>query len=631
MKKNTILAIVLSTIVVFTSMFIQHKFFPVQEEKDDDKGKSEEIAKKENTTSQDSYDYSEGFSRSFKVINTDDSEDLKEKKYTIETPLVTAVFTNKGGDILSYKLKNYKETSGEDGVEMIKNSTTKDRAFSLSLNSVNAPSFDGLCKVKMHSTEDSQAIAFIVNVKDIEKKDDKKVKKDKIVENDKISSTSNNESNKNDGEITSVDSDAKEGEDRIADYRIIKEYRFFNNDYMFLLTITVEAVADGEVKNIEKFFYSLKTPSQIGPDWVGGDRYEYRKFYSYSNDSMKDVKVSEGEEKTDSDVSQWVAVAGKYFALAVIPENAIKNTTYSMKKRDDAPLHDSQIFIRAPLGEGNKRKDVYRVYIGPNSDKFLTAYNVPLNNAHGLSDVQVNRIAASGGLLWPLEMLLKFFLENINRLVRNWGVSILIMTLIMRLIFFPLTKKSSKATRKMQEMQPKIKGLQDKYKGNPQRLNTEMTRLYQEAGYSPLSGCLPMLIQIPFLFAMFALFNNYFEFRGASFIPGWIPDLSTGDSVWKFGQTLPVLGWTDLRLLPIIYVASQLVFGKVTQAGPQDNSNPTMRFMVYFMPLFFFFIFYNAPSGLLLFWTASNILMLAQQIVINKTLDKEEKKRKKKS
>jgi inner membrane protein oxaA len=182
----------------------------------------------------------------------------------------------------------------------------------------------------------------------------------------------------------------------------------------------------------------------------------------------------------------------------------------------------------------------------------------------------------------------------------------------------------------MQEMQPKIKELQEKYKSNPQRMNTEMARLYQEAGYSPLSGCLPMLIQIPFLFAMFALFNNYFEFRGASFIPGWIGDLSSGDSVWRFGFTIPFLGWTDLRILPIIYVASQLVFGKVTQAGPQDNSNPSMQIMVYFMPLFFFFIFYNAPSGLLLFWTASNILMLIQQIIINKALDKEEATSKKK-
>jgi len=578
MKKNTVLAVVLSTLVIFASMFIQHKFFPpdVVEEKQEQK-------------------IEEAVIENIQVVEPSSDEfvpektvEIKESKYTVETPFVRAVFTNKGGDILSYRLKEYNEASGENGVEMIKNLTPSNKAFSLSLNRGVANAFDGLFEVKQRDTKNGKAIAFICNVKNAK-------------------------------------SDAS-----TSDFRIIKEYEFPNNDYMFSLTITLEALQTAEKQSIDNIFYSLRTPPQIGPEWVAGDRYEYRKFSSFSNGAMKKIKIKEGEQKTQNEVAQWVAVSGKYFALVVLPEKPIQNTTYSLMNRGDMPLYDSQIFVNTSPVAGNKRVDVYRIYIGPNSDKFLSKYNVSANNVLGVNDAQINMIAASGGILWPLEMLLKFLLENINKLVGNWGVSILIITLIMRLLFFPLTKKSSKATRKMQEMQPKIKELQEKYKSNPQRLNTEMTRMYQEAGYSPLSGCLPMLIQIPFLFAMFALFNNYFEFRGASFIPGWIPDLSSGDSVWRFGFALPFLGWTDLRILPVIYVASQLVFGKVTQAGPQDNSNPSMKVMVYFMPLFFFFIFYNAPSGLLLFWTASNILMLIQQIIINKALDKEESKQRKK-
>lgn len=580
MKKNTVLAIVLSSLVIMTSMFIQYKFFPEEESgvKNENMQRDMDVAV---PTEISSGNVDDVVGRFVSVAK----KDLMEKTYTLETPLVRVMFTNKGGDILSYRLKEYKESSGEDGVEMIKNSTDGNRAFSLAFNSSASPSFDGLCDVKEKKTDRGAKIAFIASIKSDNK------------DNNKI--------------------DSEEG-----DYRIIKEYEFFDDEYMFTLSVIVET---GKSKTtIENLFYSLRTQPQIGPDWVSGDRYEYRKFFSYSNGSATNVKISEGERKTSGDVAQWVAVAGKYFALAVLPEKPIQNVTYSMLKRDDAPLHDSQIFINSPRMQGTQHKDVYRVYIGPNSDKFLSKYNVQKNNVHGLNDVQVNRIAATGGMLWPLEMLLKLCLENINRVVNNWGVSILIMTLIMRLLFFPLTKKSSKATRKMQEMQPKIKELQEKYKGNPQRLNTEMTQFYQAAGYSPLSGCLPMLIQIPFLFAMFALFNNYFEFRGALFIPGWIPDLSSGDSVWKFGTALPLLGWTDLRILPVIYVASQLVFSKVTQAGPQDNNNPSMKIMMYAMPLFFFFLFYNAPSGLLLFWTFSNVLMLLQQIVINKALNKEE-------
>jgi YidC/Oxa1 family membrane protein insertase len=133
-----------------------------------------------------------------------------------------------------------------------------------------------------------------------------------------------------------------------------------------------------------------------------------------------------------------------------------------------------------------------------------------------------------------------------------------------------------------------------------------------------MSGCLPLLIQFPIIIAMFNLFNNYFEFRGAMFIPGWIPDLSVGDSLMTFNFNIPFLG-NALRLLPVIYVASQLLFGKLTPTAP-GGSNMQMKMMMYGMPIFFFFIFYNAPSGLLLYWTTSNVLQLVQQLIINKTL-----------
>jgi len=119
---------------------------------------------------------------------------------------------------------------------------------------------------------------------------------------------------------------------------------------------------------------------------------------------------------------------------------------------------------------------------------------------------------------------------------------------------------------------------------------------------------------------MYNLFNNYFEFRGALFIPGWIPDLSQGDSLMLLPFTVPFLGWTDLRILPFIYVVSQLLFGKVTQTPSSTPQNGSMKFMLYGMPLMFFFIFYNAPSGLLVYWIFSNLLTLVQQVIINKSL-----------
>ena len=134
-----------------------------------------------------------------------------------------------------------------------------------------------------------------------------------------------------------------------------------------------------------------------------------------------------------------------------------------------------------------------------------------------------------------------------------------------------------------------------------------------------------MLFQFLVLIAMYNLFNNYFEFRGASFIPGWIPDLTEGDSVYTFKFNIPLLGNT-LRLLPIIYVATQILSGIITQKTNPTTGNgqteKTMKFMTYGMPFMFFFIFYSAPSGLLLYWLTSNILQVGQQILINKMMAK---------
>jgi YidC/Oxa1 family membrane protein insertase len=153
-------------------------------------------------------------------------------------------------------------------------------------------------------------------------------------------------------------------------------------------------------------------------------------------------------------------------------------------------------------------------------------------------------------------------------------------------------------------------------------MNQAMAEFYKKEGYNPLSGCLPMLLQLPIFFAMYNLFNNHFDLRGAIFIPGWIPDLSVPESILHFESfRVPILGWTDIRLLPFIYVGSQLLYGKVTQTPDQQN-NTQMKMMLYAMPVVFFFILYDVPSGLLVYWIMSNVLTMVQQLTINKYLAK---------
>ena len=214
-------------------------------------------------------------------------------------------------------------------------------------------------------------------------------------------------------------------------------------------------------------------------------------------------------------------------------------------------------------------------------------------------------------------------MELIHRAIPNWGVAIILLTIILKLLLFPLSKKQQMGTLKMQELQPKLIAIQNKYKDDQQKQAIELQKLYKEAHYSPTSGCLPMILQMLVLFAMFDLFNNYFEFRGAMFIPGWIPDLSLGDSVYTLKFNIPLLG-NQIRILPVIYLVSQLFFGKITSNGGMTDGagSGMMKFMTYGMPIIFFFLFYNAPSGLLLYWTVSNLFQMAQQLIINSLMNK---------
>jgi YidC/Oxa1 family membrane protein insertase len=189
-------------------------------------------------------------------------------------------------------------------------------------------------------------------------------------------------------------------------------------------------------------------------------------------------------------------------------------------------------------------------------------------------------------------------------------------------LLFPLTKKQSEGTLRMQAISPKIKEIQDKYKDNPQKMNAEMADLYKKEGYNPLSGCLPLLIQFPIFIAMYNLFNNHFDLRGAIFIPGWIPDLSLPEYIWSFAPyKLPFLGWSEIRLLPFLYVGSQLLYSKITST-PDQAANQQMKMMMYMMPIIFFFVLYNVPAGLLVYWIMSNMLQLVQQLFINNYISK---------
>ena len=571
MNKNSILAIALSTIVVMVSLFINQR---ILQKNVDNAVYSEQTVQsnaEENTSTE-------------KVITNNElvkptSTKTTEEKITINTEKAEIVLTNRGGDIISYKLLNHKDVDTNEGVQMVDNVSDMNRACAISFGGINN--------------------SIINDIFSVEKISDYEYLFTKEFE---------------------IEKDGKKNT-----FILGKRYTFNPKDYMFKLDVLVHNnESDGSI-NFDNVAYTIRTSPQIGPHFNPKlNKYENRQFISFNGSKAKKLMITANKFEEYKKDYIWDGIAGKYFANLIIPENhtSMGYSYYSSKIEVNDYANAQALLVRKPITEQDS-KDTYYVYYGPRREKELKIYSVAESNPWNLSGLRLTEALQSSGWIGWLETILKWIMELLYKLIPNWGVSIILMTVLLKLVMFPFTRKQSLSTLKMQEIQPKIQAVQEKYRDNPQKQQEMLAKVYQEAGYNPMSGCLPMIVQFFVLFAMYNLFNNYFEFRGASFIPHWIDDLSVGDSVYTLKVNIPFIG-NHIRILPLIYLASQLFYGKITNNGGAAPSSTKMQMnlMMYGMPILFFFIFYNAPSGLLLYWTVSNIIQMVQQIVINNLMKK---------
>ncbi|AEF81171.1 membrane protein insertase YidC [Leadbettera azotonutricia] len=494
---------------------------------------------------------------------------------TIDTNLIKVVLTNAGGDISSYQLKEHNDHG--DPVDMVLSGNAAAHAFNIAFGSR-----DDLLAKRVKPID---AFFRVRRVSDY------------IVE-------------------FSRDFALADG----GQFTLIKRYEFKPNEYLFQLDIVLNGGQSVRGFDFQGAAYTLSFGPQMGPKFEKLDqRYEYRHYITYKG-KLKNEKVNDNGPTVISTQPSWASIAGKYFTFIAYPYVNQFDIAFSTQAEPGLPAA-SRFLITRPSSSSSVVEDRYQFYLGPKNQEILGKYNTA-DNDWKLKDTGFIEVANTRGFLAPLETLLKWILMFFHRIVRNYGVAIILVTLLVKLIMFPLTKKGSESTMRMQTLSPKIKEIQEKYKDNPQKMNAEMAAFYKKEGYNPLSGCLPMIIQIPIFFAMYNLFNNHFDLRGAMFIPGWIPDLSLPESVYNFAPfKLPFLGWSDIRLLPFIYVGSQLLYGKVTQT-PDQQGNAQMKLMLYAMPIVFFFILYDVPSGLLIYWIMSNVLTMVQQVSINKFIAK---------
>ncbi len=333
--------------------------------------------------------------------------------------------------------------------------------------------------------------------------------------------------------------------------------------------------------------------------WAG----KFEKWFSKKDEGLvqsRNVPLEDG-------AADWLAVKNKYFAQLVRPAEEGQGASVSVLARRGAPVATRTMFIfpstaypfadiagelafeDATLAPGETKDLDLSVYVGPKVYETLAAYG-----GHEEDILQLGFWRVIG--IWILKLMV-WFRDTIWP--HNYGLSIILLTLVIRLIFWPLNRKSMQSTQRMQEVQPLLSAAREKYKGDPQRQQQEMMRIYKEHKINPMGGCLPMLIQIPVFFALFVVLRGAIELRFSSFL--WIRDLSTPENLF-----LDQIGF-GINILPIFMGVTMWWQQRMT-----PTSDPQQQKMMLMMPILFTVLFYAFPSGLSLYWSMNQVMMIIQ-------------------
>ncbi len=334
---------------------------------------------------------------------------------------------------------------------------------------------------------------------------------------------------------------------------------------------------------------------------------------------MVEKSSFKGESISDSSYTgntKWLGIQTKYFLMAMIPPQdvgALGAKIRGWKQEEDQEVGAVEekvitVGIHMPLREGGCDHR-WEIYLGPMDYFVLREYHLGMERMVNLGFKYIR---------WIGVIILRFFV-SLHKVIPNYGVVIILFSIVVKVLFHPLTRKSFESMEKMRELQPKITELREKYKEDPAKLNKATMDLYRKYKINPASGCFPMLLQMPVFIALYAVFRNTIELRQESFL--WIKDLSAPDTVLNLPFNLPLYG-NAFNILPIIMAVTMFLQQKASMRDPKQAA------MVYLMPLFLFFLFNNFSSGLVLYWTMFNLLTYLQEQLRHrrKLIDEQAKK-----
>lgn len=465
----------------------------------------------------------------------------EEKQVTVDTPLYRAVFTTRGAGLVSFKLKKYKKSLAADAepVDLVslKPGMKAPLGVSFSLSSFDLPD-----DLYFQSSREGLELE--------EKKKEERLSFSSVVP----------------GRI-----------------KIEKVFTFYPDRYAIDLEIKVSNLTNTPIEQMAVInWYEYLDPQVEKDDYGHTGPVTFFK-NEVARPEIKKIK----EDKVFGPGLIWGGFESKYFLAAFIPANPALASMYVAK-----PAKDDEITVMV-RGEklvipANQEASInYRLYLGPKEYNLLKAEGTNLEDA----------IDFGSWLKWlamPLLITLNFF----NKYINNYGISIILLTVLIKIIFWPLGNKSYKSMKEMQKLQPKLLELREKYKNDKQRLSQETMALYKAHKINPLGGCLPMIIQIPVFFGLYKALLYAIELRHAPFF-GWIKDLSAKDPYY---------------ITPIIMGATMFIQQKMTPTG----GDPMQQKIMLWMPVVFTFLFLNFPSGLVIYWLFNNIISIGQQIYVNK-------------
>jgi len=385
------------------------------------------------------------------------------------------------------------------------------------------------------------------------------------------------------------------------DSQITKELTFYNDTYHIDVNVSIND--PGKLLLNHQYQIKWENGLPLTEEYKEGDS-QYNSAFTYMADELSDYSITEkgkAEPKTISGNADWLAVRTKYFVsiLSVVNADVSDGVFFSgrgvEKKEYIEKLYTTGFFVR----DDSRRIDKFRLYLGPLDYNELSKYD---NNVDELimNNGWYERVFRSISIYIIIPVL-----EWLHKFISNYGLVIIVFSILVKIVLFPITKKSYQSTKKMQKLQPMMAEVKEKYKNDQQRMQKEMMKLYKTHGY-PLSGCLPMLLQMPLLIALYTVFRSTIQLRGAMFIPGLVNDLSRADTLFVLPFTLPFYG-DHFNLLPIIMAITMFFQSKMTMQDPKQKA------MLYIMPVFMLAIFNKFPSGLNLYYIMFNVLTVLQQ------------------